>query len=142
MLRIYMKNKFTKEEIEEAYVSLISNQSMVKTVFGASLGFLGGVILYYIFAQIGATFIILLFVPPVMVGFLSGEIGKPYDFKHKLITCVFGVMTYFIGLYWIFIAYNPFLLLLTPVAGFISVYFSGLHINEVQKRAIWKKQYE
>lgn len=137
-----MKPKFTKEEIEKAGNDLVFNQSLIKIISGALLGLLIGVIIYLGFAMVGATFTLLLFAPPFIVGFLAGVMGKPYDFKYKLIICIFGMVTYFIGLYFIFIAHNSLLILFTPIAGFISVYCSSLHISEVQKRAIWKMQYE
>ena len=93
-----MKRKFTKEQIEEAYVSLVSNQSMAYTLIGSSLGLLAGVVIYFLFALAGATFTILLFLPPIIVGLLGGFMGKPYEPKYKSITFIFGLATYFIGL--------------------------------------------
>ena len=141
-LRTHMKNKYTKEQVEEAYLSLMSNQSLIKTIVGAALGLVSGIIIYLLFGLMGATITLFLFFPPAIVGYLAGVLGKPYEIKLKLIVAVFGMLTYFIGLYWIFIAHNVLLILLTPIAGFIATFCSGLHITELQKRAIWKKQYE
>ena len=137
-----MKNKYTKEQIEEAYLTLDSNQSLTKTIIGATLGMVAGILIYLLFGLMGATIALLLFFPPSIVGFLSGFLGKPYDIKLKLIVAAFGMLTYFIGLYWIFIAHNALLILLTPIAGFIATFCSSLHLTEIQKRAIWRKQYE
>lgn len=137
-----MKDKYTKEQIEEAFTSLISNQSLMKTSVGALLGLIIGIIIYLTFAYIRVTIAVLLFLPPLLVGFLAGYLGKPYETKFKILIFLIGALTYFIGLYWIFIAHNYILIALTPIAGFIAVYGSTLHLTDIQKRAIWKKQYE
>ena len=94
----YMKPKFTKEEIEQAGKDLVSNQSMIKTTLGALLGFLCGGAIYFIFALIGATFILFLFIPPFFVGLLAGAMGRPYEFKYKLIVFIVGMVTYLVQL--------------------------------------------
>ena len=136
-----MKNGFTKEEIRQAHIDIATNQSILGIFLGAALGVLIAFFMWMLVALFMLPpFIaipILLFVTPALVGFLVGQLGKPYQFIYKAIIFIFGMSSFAMA----FIIYNKFLIYLMPIAGLVSVYCSNFHMSEVQKYAIREKTY-
>ena len=133
-----MSGKFTEKELKEAQIAIAANESVFGTICGAILGVIIGLSIWLLFAILFLPPVIavpvLLFISPAFVGFLAGELGKPFSFLHKLIIFSFGIVVYAPA----FIIYSRFNIYLSLIAGFVAVFFSTLHMSEVQKYTLKK----
>lgn len=133
--------KLSKEEADIIYRAVIAQQSLLLTIIGSIAGFSVGLGLFILFALIGATFAVTLFIPSIFVGFGAKFLGKPLEFKYRVIPGIFGMLIYAVGIYFVFVP-SFLYLALTPVNFLIAYYFSKVKLNKEQISAVWQKGIE
>lgn len=133
--------KLIKEEAKRIRAEIISRQSFLLTTVGSLAGLSVGFGVFIIFALLGGIPIVTLFFPAFTVGFGAKFIGKPFEFKYRVIPGIFGMLTFVIGLYFIFTT-DLLFLALTPINFLVSYYFSKTQLSKLEESAVWQAEYE
>lgn len=129
--------KLSKEEVKQVYQEVINRQSYMLTTVGSIAGFSVGLGLFVLFAVVGATFTITLFVPAFFVGFGAKFLGNPFEFKYRLIPGIVGMFIYAIGVYFVFTT-DSLYLALAPINFAIAYYFSKSKLTKTEENAAWQ----
>ena len=133
--------KLSKDEAKQILAELIERQSFLLTTVGSLAGLSVGFGVFILFSLLGGIPIVALFVPAFLVGFGAKFIGNPFEFKYRVIPGTIGMLSYSVGLYFIFTT-DLIFLALTPINFLIAYYFSKTQLSKVEKIAIWQADYE
>ncbi|AQS37348.1 hypothetical protein Sps_02190 [Shewanella psychrophila] len=128
--------RYKQEEMEEAYAEISQNENPKGAIFGALIGALPAMLLYFVFALIGGHFILLLALPPTVIGIFSRFVGRTYRHKHRLPVGAIGALAHIVGC--ALLGSSPLLYLLTPLAFFISMSVAKIKLKEVHDWAIYQ----
>jgi LytS/YehU family sensor histidine kinase len=128
--------RYELEEMEEAYAEISKNQKPKGAIFGALVGAVPALLLYYVFALIGGHFILLLALPPALIGLFSRLVGRTFRHKHRLPVGVIGALVHIIGC--ALLSSSLLLYLLAPLAFYISMTVAKIRLKEVHEWAIYQ----
>jgi hypothetical protein len=126
--------RYELEEMEDAYAEISKNENPKGAIFGALVGAIPAMLLYYVFALMGGHFILLLALPPALIGLFSRFVGRTYRHKHRLAVGAIGALIHIIGC--ALLSGSLLLYLLAPLAFYISMTVAKIRLKEVHEWAI------
>jgi len=120
--------------MEEAYAQIRQNESPKGAILGAVIAIVPALLLYFVFVLIGGHFILLLALPPALIGLFSRFIGRTYRHHHRLPVGAIGALVHVLGC--VLLGASPLLYILTPLAFFIAMSVAKIPLQEVHEWAI------
>lgn len=126
--------KYTTEELETSYSEIKKNANPIYAFFGALIGALPAVALYFFYGEMGGALYIMLALPPLIVGFAAKFIGRTYSIKHRLAVGIIGALVHILGCY--LIQFSPIIYMLAPVAFAIAFTTAKIKLEPIQSHAL------
>lgn len=125
--------KYSQEDMEAAYKQLIEREKPLYTLLGA-LAALPPAAAFYLFLGSGSwVLIIMLVVPPAIIGLFARYIGSPFRLKPRIPVGIIAFALHVIGCYVLGLSLSYFF---APVAGIVAVILSRVRLNDMEKFAI------
>ncbi len=125
--------KYSKEEMEAAYQQLIQRERPLYTFLGA-IAALPPAAAFYLFLGSGNwVLIVMLLVPPAIIGLFARYIGSPFRLKPRVPVGIIAFVLHVAGCYILGLSLSY---LLAPVAATVAVVLSRVRLNDIEKFAI------
>lgn len=125
--------KYPKEEMETAYQQLVQREKPLYTFLGALAGLPPAAAFYLLLGTGGWVLIVMLLVPPAIIGLFARYIGSPFRLKPRVPVGIIAFVLHLVGCYFLGLSLSY---LLAPVAGIVAVTLSRVRLNDLEKFAI------
>ncbi len=125
--------------MQQALAELNQNAKPIMALVGELIGSTAAMMMYYYFAKMKTVLIIMLAIPPFIVGVFSRFMGCTYKLKHRLPAGILAAIVHMTGCW--FMGVNPLFYLLTPVAFAIAFIVAKVKLEPVHDWAIDQDKY-
>ncbi len=124
--------RYTHEEMELALTELTKNAKPMHGFVAALFACIPTAALCYVISTMAAIPLVVLIIPPLIIGLTARFVGRTYRIKHRLPIGIIGAAMYL--LYWGVLQLNPAFTLLLPIAFYISFFTAKIKLKPVD---IW-----
>lgn len=125
--------KYSKEDMEAAYQQLVQREKPLHTFLGALAALPPAAAFYLLLGTNSWVLIVLLLVPPAVIGLFARYIGSPFRLKPRIPVGIVAFVLHVAGCYVLGLGLSY---LLAPVAGIVAVSLSRVRLNDLQEFAV------
>jgi hypothetical protein len=134
--------KYPLDELKQLYQQLIKAQSTIKTLIGGLIGMALAIMAFWAMAKpigenqyfISLPTLIIVFLPPVMMGFFAKLYGQSYNLKPRLSVGIIALLFHIATIYLMQI--HPIWYLLAPVVTILAIYIAKIKLTNKEWIAI------
>lgn len=126
--------KFTDEDLQDVYDSLIRNESMAKTFIGGLMGASIAIAFYWLFIQMEYILVVFLIIPPAVIGYFAGIIGQPYQMKTRIPIGLLAVVVHILSIE--YFNMNLIFLIFIPIAFAEAYIVAKIKLSKIETVAL------
>lgn len=125
---------YSQEETQAAFSQLNEKAKPSGAVLGSVIGAFPSFGLWYFFAKGGSMPILLMLLPPFIIGFTAQFVGRTYKTSHRIPVGIIAALLHLFCCY--FYQVNVLIYLLTPVAFGIACVTAKVKLNRLEAWAV------
>lgn len=129
--------KYSLEEMEEALKQLDANAKPMLGLTGALIGFMPAIAVLWVMAHMQLILIVMLAIPPFIIGYFAKFLGRCYRAKHRLAAATLGAICHVIGCY--LLGISILFYILTPVAFAVAMVTAKIKLQDIHELAFIQK---